>query len=336
MSHALVFVIANRATKRMGLQPFLEALESTWNDVAPRHRGIAPRWGVTVSLPPTHKEANRILKISPQGIPNVLEEWICIITQDSGLDLLGSDDHLSSIGMSFIRDLWSRLARFHPTNKIGLWCALRSGSGWSSQLKMENACIRPIENLKYPPNTIVILNDSTPTAPASSHSDNLEVASSVNLSPTSANRLKEITSTRTLDPRDLNGTIDTLTGDHLIRLGQPNESLLLLPSLKQIADGINQLRTAGTSIEIVPVGDTTSIWLVRSLKDMSHVHLVHGATRTNAISTRALDNSFKEATAEFLARTIDALPLSRWPEHARVIFNQLTIAWPELEAFRVL
>ncbi|XYH96523.1 hypothetical protein ACMHYB_53555 [Sorangium sp. So ce1128] len=275
-----------------------------------------------------------MLKLGSQDISEVLREWVCIITQDSGLNLLGRDDRLSSTGVTFVHSLWFHLERLRPSKKLGLWCALRSGAGHGVELKLEDVCVRPAERLTVRPNTILVLTDDAPAYPTRNRGEDAGIAMGINLSPAAINDLKKAEQGGPLDPQKLTGTIDVLTGDNLTRIGQFDDSILLLLSLERLADGIEQLRTAGTNIKIVLPGNTPPVHLVRSLKDMSHVHVDCGGACTAAVTTHALDDATRDAASEFVAAVAGAVPPSHWPEQARKIFDRLTIIWPELEALR--
>jgi hypothetical protein len=334
MTHALIFLVEERASRRFGLQPILNTFQSAWEEAAPRHRGVATPWSVVVSVPPAHQEASRFLELEPSTASTLLADWICLLPPENAVHFVGSEGRLSPAGEDFIRHLWSNLGHIRPAKNIGLWLAFRSGSKRIPKITLAQGSIRTLDSLVLPPNNIVILDDTPPPPPVHQPGEQAEIALSFALSKAAKGELAAAKRGASLDPLMLRGNIELLTGDDLMTVGLFDGSLLLLPSLHALAAAIRQLRTAGTNVEIVLVGDSPSLWLVRDLKHMSHVMVSFQGTQTPPVSTASLDDAARDAAYELLRGILDAYPLGRWPSHATETFNELVSVWPSLESLR--
>jgi hypothetical protein len=104
-------------------------------------------------------------------------------------------------------------------------------------------------------------------------------------------------------PAEFRGNIDILVGDDLTTVGTFDGALILWPSLEALCDGIEQMRDGQTTIEIVLVGDTPSLWIItRRYRSGAVTTLTYRGHETRAILPAALDRACGQAIAEYVAQ----------------------------------
>jgi hypothetical protein len=154
MSFNLVFVVAAGSMRRTDdLRVLLDIMGESWAETAPRHRGIAPRWAPVVSMPPGHQQVATLLEVNAPEIAS-LSKWICIITPDLALSLVGPDRNLSPVGLSYMDAMLPRLKGRWPYAKIGVWLALLRGSKRIPKMRIEPSDAERLTDLHFEMNVI--------------------------------------------------------------------------------------------------------------------------------------------------------------------------------------
>jgi hypothetical protein len=127
----------------------------------------------------------------------------------------------------------------------------------------------------------------------------------------------------------LSGNIELLVGDSMMSLGQFPGALLLLPSLEVLASGMMRMRARHKTIEVVLVGDSTSLWILeRTCGADSGIVLSHRGAETGLMRRDDLENAFGDAISAFLEFILARRSASTWGVSAMQIVESIAQVWP--------
>jgi hypothetical protein len=128
----------------------------------------------------------------------------------------------------------------------------------------------------------------------------------------------------------LSGNIELLVGDALTLVGQYPGALLLLPSIEALAAGMTRMREGHKTIEVVLVGDTTSLWIMaRSRHSDGAVSLAYRSAETTLMLRDDLEKALGDAVQAFLEVILARRPASTWGASAMQIVESIAHVWPE-------
>jgi hypothetical protein len=135
------------------------------------------------------------------------------------------------------------------------------------------------------------------------------------------------------DPMYATGNLDFLVDDTLVRIGQFEGALLLLPTLEILASGISRMRRGDLTVEVAVVGDSTPFWIATQKRVPERAFIVHREMKTPLVDKPDLDRECEGAAGTFLAFMRDNNALRPDLPHIRSMIMNVTLTWPALRSF---
>ena len=134
------------------------------------------------------------------------------------------------------------------------------------------------------------------------------------------------------DLQYITGNIDLLVDDDdILRLGQFAGALLLLPSIDVLADGVARMRSGQKTVEVILIGDTSSLWLIQKKIDgRTGLIAAHKGAETRPVLPEEFDAACERAIVEFFVWLCRARPRSTWDSSATQIANAVKSVWPKI------
>jgi hypothetical protein len=132
------------------------------------------------------------------------------------------------------------------------------------------------------------------------------------------------------DPMYATGNIDFLIDDTLVRVGQFEGALLLLPTLEIMASGISRMRCGDLTVEVAVVGDSTPFWIVTPRHASKSAFIVHRNMKTPIFDKTDLDRECEDAAIRFLSFMRDNDALRPDLPHIKSMLVNVTLVWPAL------
>jgi hypothetical protein len=97
---------------------------------------------------------------------------------------------------------------------------------------------------------------------------------------------------------DLRGTIELLTDQSFVTIGQFEDAVFLVPDLASIANGIARMREGGLKIAVELI-ESPPLWFVRKPRDRSNINIEYAGQVIRGLAIEGVDAAFADAVLGF-------------------------------------